>query len=272
MQPVDTSHSNFVDYYDELPLWSAPFARLLLDRVPIQAGMTILDVGAGTGFLTIELAQRCGESSRVIAVDPWATAMNRLRHKVDHLRLTNVRLIEQDAATVDLPDESVDLVVSNLGINNFENAADVLWNCYRMTKAGGRQLLTTNLVGHMREFYDVYRSVLTEAGRDDGVAALETHINHRATVASSTKQLKQAGYQQIEAVTDSFQLRFANGTALLNHYFIRLGFLPVWKAIVPAEAVIEVFTALEQKLNDLAAASGELSLTIPIACLTAQRE
>ena len=34
--------------YDELPLWSAPFGLLLLDRVPLRADITILDVGCGT--------------------------------------------------------------------------------------------------------------------------------------------------------------------------------------------------------------------------------
>jgi precorrin-6B methylase 2 len=61
--------------YDELPPWSAPFGQVILDRVPLRRGQTVLDIGAGTGFLTIELAQRGGNDSRVIAVDPWAEAM-----------------------------------------------------------------------------------------------------------------------------------------------------------------------------------------------------
>ncbi len=60
----------FGDLYDELPFWSAPFGLMLLERVRLRRGMTILDVGAGTGFLTIELAQRCGSEAIVIAVDP----------------------------------------------------------------------------------------------------------------------------------------------------------------------------------------------------------
>ena len=66
---VDHRAPGFGDDYDELPLWSAPFGLWLLDRVPVRPGLTILDVGAGTGFLTIELAQRCGAESTVIAVD-----------------------------------------------------------------------------------------------------------------------------------------------------------------------------------------------------------
>jgi hypothetical protein len=47
--PIDLGTPEFGDLYDELPLWSAPFGLLLLDRVPLVAGSTIVDVGAGTG-------------------------------------------------------------------------------------------------------------------------------------------------------------------------------------------------------------------------------
>lgn len=58
LNEVDYQAPDFGDYYDELPLWSAPFGLMLLERVPIKPALTILDIGAGTGFLALELAQR----------------------------------------------------------------------------------------------------------------------------------------------------------------------------------------------------------------------
>ncbi len=126
LEEVDYRDPHFGDFYDELPLWSAPFGLRLLDRVPMRPHLTILDVGAGTGFLTVELAQRCGAESRVIAVDPWTAGTNRLRKKLERLELSNVVLLEQAAENLALPDASVDLIVSNLGINNFQNVDSVL--------------------------------------------------------------------------------------------------------------------------------------------------
>src|SRR5207244_7937956 len=94
LDEIDHTQPGFGEWYDELPLWSAPFGLLLLDRVPIKSGLTILDVGAGTGFLTLELAQRCGPEARVFAVDPWKAGMSRLRRKLNHLGVGNVVLIE----------------------------------------------------------------------------------------------------------------------------------------------------------------------------------
>ena len=54
LKEIDQQEAHFGDMYDELPLWSAAFGLRLLDRIPVRSGLTILDVGAGTGFLTVE--------------------------------------------------------------------------------------------------------------------------------------------------------------------------------------------------------------------------
>ena len=66
LDEIDYTSPDFGDLYDELPLWSAPFGLMLLDRVSLRTGMTILDRGAGTGFLTIELGS-------VPALTPWSS-------------------------------------------------------------------------------------------------------------------------------------------------------------------------------------------------------
>jgi len=267
LEEIDYKETEFGDLYDELPLWSAPFGLMLLEHVTMRPGMTILDVGAGTGFMTIELAQRCGSGARVIAVDPWEAAVKRLMRKLEHLGIRNVRTVVQDAATIDLPDSSVNLIVSNLGINNFDDAEAVLRTCFRVAKPGASLFLTTNLVGHMGEFYDAYRSVLEGLGFAGQLAALDAHIGHRATVNSVRTLLERAGFTFVEAVTRSFRERFVDGSSLLRHYRIRSGFIAGWKSVAPEGSVEKVFAALEQRLNTLAAQRGELSLTIPAACI-----
>lgn len=269
LDPIDASAPEFSDLYDELPLWSAPFGMLLLERVPMRPGLTILDVGAGTGFLTLELAQRCGPRSTVIAVDPWSAAMGRLRRKVQHLELGNVRLLERDAAAMDLPDESIDVIVSNLGLHNFENADAVLGACFRAARPGARLLLTTNLAGHMAEFYEVFRATLHDMGRAELIPALEFHVAGRGTVESVRERLERAGFVAAGVERSAFRMRFADGAALLRHHFVRLGFLPAWKALAPPERIDETFERLERRLNDAATAAGELALTVPMACLEA---
>jgi len=116
----------------------------------------------GTGFLSIELAQRCGPTSVVIAVDPWTAAIARLRRKIAFLGLNNIQIVEGDAAKMGLGDAEVDVLVSNLGIHNFDEPSTVLEECFRVAKPGAWLCVTTNLAGHMSEFYEVYRATLDE--------------------------------------------------------------------------------------------------------------
>ena len=257
LAPVDFGAPGFGDLYDELPLWSAPFGLWILDRVPLSPTQTVLDLGSGTGFLAIELAERCGPGATVIAVDPWHEAMQRLQRKIAQRGLGNIRLLEQDAAAIELPDASVDVIVSNLGVNNFDDPARVVRRCARLARRGAQLLLTTNLVGHMAEFYEVYRAVLLQTGQADRLPLLEAHVAHRATVDSLSALLETGGFE-IEAVErGSFRLRYATGAALLSHHFVRLGFLQAWKNFATPGREAE--------------RRGELALTIPTAGVQARR-
>ena len=266
---IDFSRAGVAAHYDELPLWSAPFGQLILERVPLRRGQTVLDIGSGSGFLTVELAQRGGPSSTVIAVDPWHAAMEVLREKCRYLGLANVEFHESDAAALDRADSSVDVVVSNLGINNFDDPPAVLAECRRVLRPGGTLLMSSNLVGHMSEFYDVYRDTLTALGRHDRLPALDAEIGHRATVESATEALRGAGFDVTDTATGQFVMRYADGTALLGHYFVRLGFLEGWRKVVNAADVPVVFAELERRLNERAREHGVLELTVPTACFTA---
>lgn len=271
LDAVNTETPEYGDLHDELPLWSAPFGLLLLDRVPILPCGTYLDVGAGTGFVTLELAQRCGVRSTIVAVDPWEAAIRRLRRKVAHLGVTHVELLERDASSTGLPDESIDVIVSNLGINNFENAAAVLGECYRVARRDAALLLTTNLKGHMAELYDAFRESLIEIGREDRIAALDAHEAHRGSVESVGAILESAGFEVLDVAGETFRMRFANASALLWHHLMRLGFIPPLRTVASEESLQQTFETLERRLDAIAAACGEIVLTIPVACFEARK-
>lgn len=255
----DFSSPALMTAYDELPLWSAMFGLLLLDEVPLANVTRALDVGCGTGFPLIELAERLGKP--VDGVDPWKAGLARAAEKIAARGTPNVMLHEGSASSMPFAASTFDLIVSNLGINNFDDRTAAIRECRRVAKPGATLALTTNLAGHMREFYEVFASVL------DDTTALDEHINHRATIASVKSLLTDGGFTVMRVVERTGTMRFASGTALFNHHFIKLGFLDAWKQVV-AGREREVFA----KLRDALDARGELRLTIPMAYVEARAE
>src|SRR4051812_22972147 len=156
---LDWREPQFPLVYDELPLWSAMAGLILLAHVPLRANTRLLDVGCGTGFPLLELAERLGPTCRAVGLDPWTHAMDRAQVKVDYCgigREGHVTLIRADAENMPLEDSSFDLIVSNLGLNNFDDPAGALRECHRVAAPGATLALTTNLQGHMREFYKIF--------------------------------------------------------------------------------------------------------------------
>ena len=266
----DFTASETVAAFDELPLWCAMAGLFLLEHLPLPRGAAVLDVGCGTGFPLLELAQRLGRPAVVHGLDPWGSALARARFKAGVIGVGNITLTRGDGAAMPYPASRFDLIVSNLGINNFADPDAVIAECRRVLKPRGRLALTTNIEGHMAELYRMFNEVLADRGAREAQAALQRHVAHRGTIASISARLTRAGFRVVHAVERNFPMRFADGTALFHHYFMRLGFLEGWRNVVTPDTEQEVFSALEGKLNDRAAERGELRLTVPLAYLEAE--
>lgn len=268
---IDFSDPVATSSYDELSLWSSMFGLMLLKYLPMGQNWTILDVGCGTGFPILELAQRFGPSCKVYGVDPWEAAVSRLRFKAQHYAVNNVEVHLTSAEKTPFSDGTFDLIVSNLGINNFEDPLAVMQECFRVAKPGARLVLTTNLVGHMQEFYDVFERVLIETGHSSAVNSLKHHINHRTTVERVESLFVQSGFTPAVRHQEMAEMRFVDGSAFFRHYFIKAAFLDAWKAVLEPDQLDGVFSCLEEKLNQVARDTGELRLSIPMAYLEAQK-
>ena len=259
-------------YLDELSLWSAPFALTLLECVPFSSRESVyLDLACGTGAIALELADRCGRSSRIVAIDSWANAIERLREKAVFRGLSNLDAVVGDALRLPVRTGSVDVLTCNLGLNNFSNPAEAVRECRRVCAADASVIFTTNIVGHMAEFYDVLRAVLANYDFADPMieAALEAHIAHRGNTESVESLFTEAGFVVQRKIEREFVLRFATASAFFDHSLVKLGFLPAWReALGPnADAILR---GVCDELDRASAVHGELRMTVPSLCIVAR--
>lgn len=268
---ADWSDPDLPSSFDETPLWSARFGILLLDHLALRPNLRILDTACGAGFPLFALANAFGPTCRLTGLDSSPSWLARARWKLTRYDLPNVELVEGDAAHMPFPDAEFDLVTCNLGINNFDDVHAVIGEWLRVMKPGATLALTTNVTGHMREFYEVFRAVLVDQGKTRFMDALKAQEAHRLSRESISQMLEQAGFVMAAAVEDAFAMRFVDGTAFFEDHLIRYGFLDGWRSILPPEEHRPVFLEIERRLNALAAHTGELRLTIPMLVLEARK-
>jgi ubiquinone/menaquinone biosynthesis C-methylase UbiE len=117
----------------------ADFLKLVGDAV--KADEQVLDLGAGSGFLTLHVAERL-TSGRVFAIDLSKDTLARLDEQTSERHLERVVEIRcTDAAATGLPDDSVGLVVSVGLLHELPDPSAVLREAYRVLKLGGRVLI-----------------------------------------------------------------------------------------------------------------------------------
>ncbi len=230
---INTNDYHTVSVIDELPLWSAPFGLELLKKVRIEKNLRILDVGSGLGFPSIEIAMRCGLTTRVYSLDPWKGANNRSAYKSNAAGIQNITIVESPCEKIPFDDNYFDVIVSNNGLNNVAGLNKSLDECTRALKKGGQLVFTANLPDTMKEFYDALKKVLFNEMKAMELAKIEHHIvEKRKSIEFFREILTKKGLEEVSIEEGFFSLRFADAESMMNHFLIRLAFLPSWLEIL----------------------------------------
>ena len=259
---------NLISVIDDLPLWSAPFGLKLLNTINFRNNINVLDIGSGFGFPIIELSQRLGKKCKLFGIEPWKEAVRRIKLKIKMLEIKNVKMIVGNAESLNFEDEFFDLIVSNNGINNVENEKQVLAEIGRVAKPGAQMVLTVNLPETMKEFYEIYENVLEEMGKLTEIDKLKQHIlKKRKPLDHTLDSITRVDFQILNVFEDSFELRFKDGSAMLNHFLIKFAFLEPWKNILTKKDIEDIFKKVERKLNKSAEKNGTLNLSVPWVCI-----
>ena len=113
---------------------AAEIARLL----ELKAGMTIADIGAGSGYHTVRLSQLVGAAGSVIAEDVTPEYLNELAERIERLKLTNVVLALGEPHDPRLPASSLDAAILVHMYHEIAQPYAFLYNLAPALKEGAR--------------------------------------------------------------------------------------------------------------------------------------
>lgn len=152
-------------------------AQAIINRAKVSRGMALLDFAAGSGFLTLPLAQIIGNNGYVVAVDVSEVMLAHLRRKALDGNLSHIHCMRTDDPNLgDLEDDTFDRIVSLGGFHHVADQVQVTRSLYRTLKPSGIAVLMdfadgtpaqkhfdtlvheNNLTGHMALFMSESRA------------------------------------------------------------------------------------------------------------------
>jgi SAM-dependent methyltransferase len=159
----------------------------------LKQGETVLDLGSGGGIDVLLSARRVGPSGKAYGLDMTDEMLALARENQKRAGVRNVEFLKGDIERIPLPDNSIDVIISNCVINLSADKDQVLREAFRVLRPGGRfavsdvvtrgqvpeqlrhdMLLWVGCIaGALEE--DEYRSKLTAAGFE-GVGIEPTRV------------------------------------------------------------------------------------------------
>jgi len=149
--------------------------------IDLKPGETVLDLGSGGGIDVLLSAKRVGPTGKAYGLDMTDDMLALARENQRKAGATNVEFLKGEIENIPLPDNSVDVVISNCVINLSADKSKVLREAFRVLRPGGRFAVSDVVVrGHVPD--SVRQSMLLWVGCIAG--ALE-ESDYRAKLADA---------------------------------------------------------------------------------------
>lgn len=159
----------------------------------LNEGETVLDLGSGGGIDVLLSAKRVGRSGKAYGLDMTDEMLELARANQAKAGVTNAEFVKGTIEDIPLPDDSVDVIISNCVINLSGDKARVLAEAHRVLRPGGRFAVSDVIADEgmdeatradMQEWTGCIAGALTEAEfrsllAEAGFAEIEVEVTHR---------------------------------------------------------------------------------------------
>lgn len=152
--------------------------------IELKPGETVLDLGSGGGIDVLLSAKRVGPTGKAYGLDMTDDMLALARENQRQAGVENVEFLKGEIESIPLPDNSVDVVISNCVINLSADKDRVLREAFRVLRPGGR-FAVSDVVVRGEVPAEVRKSMLLWAGCVAG-ALEEQEYTSKLTAAGFT--------------------------------------------------------------------------------------
>src|SRR4051812_16297501 len=112
----------------------------LLKLLPIEPGMVVADIGAGSGYFSFPMAKQVGPKGKVLAVDIQKEMLDMVRRRMKREKVSNVEPVLGTETSPKLPANSVDLILMVDVYHEFSHPFEMAEAMVKSLKVGGKMV------------------------------------------------------------------------------------------------------------------------------------
>jgi len=131
----------FVDVFEADKREIYKHREKIVETLGLKPGMAVADIGAGTGFYSIMIAERVGSAGKVYAVDIAPRFLNHIQTLATAAKLTNVSTVQCREDSAELPPNSIDLAFICDTYHHFEFPRSTMLSIHRALRPGGEVVI-----------------------------------------------------------------------------------------------------------------------------------
>jgi ubiquinone/menaquinone biosynthesis C-methylase UbiE len=255
-----------------LPIWSQKFGKLMLRHLALPAKAMVLDVGCGTGYPALDILKRMDDQGRLIAIDASSPMLDEARAKAGPLSGKRIFFRSENALPkLSFADDVYDLVVCNAALQDFEDPEPAVRDFSRVTKPGGRVIVTLPLAGTFEEFFDIFREVLIKQDRGDAIDRLDAYLTRFPALEQAEGWFEDAGLTDVQSEFETFRLLFKSSREFFFAPIIEYGPLIDWKAIAgKGKQMQDVFWEAKTAIDSYFS-GGSFAVTVVAGCIRGRK-
>jgi len=160
----------------------------------LKPGEVVLDLGSGGGIDCFLAARKVGDRGFVYGVDMTDEMLDLARRNAIKAKVTNVEFRKGNIEALPLPDETVDVIISNCVVNLSPDKGEVLKEAFRVLRPGGRVAISDVVIDGDLSDLPVDEATVREALSWAGCIA------GALTIDQFKQYLAEAGFEAIEVV------------------------------------------------------------------------
>ncbi len=239
-------------------------ASIVIRHARLEPGLSVLDIGTGTGRIALHASKLIGDGGSVVAIDLSAEMLTQAHFKAGMESLTNIQFIQGDAEHIELEDATFDRVLCSSAFVLLSNPLKALKSWNRWLKPGG--IVAFDTPGQPFGI----NSVIADVALSHGIAL--PYATTANTPEKCGKLLAAAGFEALEIKEELLQ----------EHEMHLHDALAVWPksiahpachklAQLPAKRLDQIRTEFETRVTE-AAADGTVLSRIAMNVVTGRKQ